>query len=284
MNTVSADAFFGIGTQHVRSGLPCEDYALAHAAPGYAYAIVSDGCSSGGQTDVGARLVAHVTARAIADTYEAGGPLDADAIQARVLVLQREGRVLLSLREHDMLATLAIAYVSPIGGFVRIVGDGAVVCAYDDGSMQLSRFTWDGNMPYYPSYADGSHDAFIAAQGGDLAQVRLTEERCLVRSGMQTCTSVPYTLAEGMQGITLRFGQDELAHMRMVGVFSDGVTQVQGVPWVQAVRDLVAFKSLAGAFLKRRMIRQLKTYEQGGTEPYDDVAGAVLMSTMMMGE
>jgi hypothetical protein len=46
--------------------MPCQDYALSGVTRHLAYAVVADGCSSGGKTDIGARVLALATAIALA--------------------------------------------------------------------------------------------------------------------------------------------------------------------------------------------------------------------------
>ena len=53
MNT---DCYYEIGHSHIF----CEDYALAGIVNNIGYAIVSDGCSSSDNVDVGARVLAHI--------------------------------------------------------------------------------------------------------------------------------------------------------------------------------------------------------------------------------
>lgn len=280
MKKVESDAYFHIGAQHVRNGLPCEDYALTDASDSFVYAIVSDGCSSGGRTDVGARVLAHITARALTREHErVPDHAHADAVMAHVATLLNEGRLLLGLDEHDLLATALVAVLSETGGYVRVYGDGIVARIYDDDRMSLSAFSWADNTPYYPSYANGTLRTFVTAHGGLMHVPRLTETRVEVREGASEEMKVVHTLAEGIAGIHIPIVRDEIEHLRTLAVFSDGCMQIEGVPWVQAVSDMLAFRSTTGAFLKRRMIRQLKTYERDGAVPYDDVAGGAVVLT-----
>ena len=70
MRRYTTDSVFAIGASHVATGKACQDYTLSRASDTYAYAIVSDGCSSGGMTDVGARVLALATATAIRATND----------------------------------------------------------------------------------------------------------------------------------------------------------------------------------------------------------------------
>jgi hypothetical protein len=173
-----------------------------------------------------------------------------------------------------MVAVLVSEHV----GFVRVYGDGIVVFERNDGVRVRYHIEWDDNTPYYPWYRHYAQSNFFEAHGGDYCHERVT---------VHTVTSVPGAnpdrrsdrvwLASGLDGIDIPLGNiDEVA---MVGLFSDGLAQIEGVAWDTAVDEALAFRSTTGAFLKRRMIRQRKQYEHNGNVAHDDVAGAVLVRT-----
>lgn len=281
MNHITADSYFHIGAQHVRSGLPCEDYALAESGDDGAYAIVSDGCSSGGKTDVGARILAHALAHAIREEeWQNHEEIDDEyrqAVHMRAELVLEAGRNLLALDTGDMLATNLTAMISPRGGFVHIEGDGVIVRVYESADMVLSRFEWNDNMPYYPAYKKSTRARFIEAHGGNLHATRLTEERVTISRESCVTEYIPYSLEAGIKGVYTAFSREEVARLTKVAVFSDGVTQIEGVSWIEAVRKFLAFRSVTGAFVKRRMIRQLKEYARDGMQAIDDIAGAVIV-------
>ncbi len=64
------DHHFIIGHGHLADGKPCQDYTLSGLVGGGAYAVVSDGCSSAGQTDIGSRIIAITTGNAIIEAIE----------------------------------------------------------------------------------------------------------------------------------------------------------------------------------------------------------------------
>lgn len=77
---------FHIGAQHLSLGKPCQDYAVSGSINDTtAYAIVSDGCSSGGETDIGARIVALATKRALEENSHLPG-LTAERIDRKSVV------------------------------------------------------------------------------------------------------------------------------------------------------------------------------------------------------
>lgn len=281
MKTYMSDSYFHIGAQHVRSGLPCEDYALHGRAGDVHYLIVTDGCSSGGKTDVGARLLAHATARAIERGGNYSAPtVDPWSIQLSSDLLLDEVEHSLALRPSDMFATLLIGVLQVNGdGYAYIYGDGVVVAQYANGVRVYSKVSWDDNMPFYPRYQGELRDVFVTAHGGDLERERATHEVVRI-DGLGVERSLQrLTLEQAMQGVEMGFGAPRFGPnpLQTIALFSDGITQIEGVPWEVAVDEALAFRSTTGAFLKRRMIRQLKQYEHNGKLPQDDVAGAVLV-------
>ena len=126
----SVDDHFLIGATHLTSGKPCEDYAASGASEDFAFAIVSDGCSSAGLTDTGARLVTHAAARAIREhwnvSHDVTSPLSPFEIELQQEIALGGIRQALGLAPRDMLATCAYACVEKLGGFVNIRGDGVI--------------------------------------------------------------------------------------------------------------------------------------------------------------
>src|SRR3989344_1803041 len=91
----STDHYFHIGSAHYRNGKPCQDYALSGVYGPVACAVVSDGCSTGRHTDVGARVLTLSTLQAIRDhTKASGGALDT----AVVSITSRQQQILSTTR------------------------------------------------------------------------------------------------------------------------------------------------------------------------------------------
>lgn len=247
----SADCSFHIGAQHLRSGMPCQDYAvsLTYKDMDSAVVVVSDGCSSGGKTDVGARITAlswlHV---------------------ASPFVVGRQ----LGLKVDDLLATRLTIQASPPGAFVRVCGDGVVAEVDRDGHLRMWRMDWVNNMPCYPAYADDDFESFIAAHGGNENAFHI-QRWADVGVGLHQEAS----LTKGTSPDFLKLGhiiRTPAERLRAIAIFSDGVTQVEGMPWQEVVADLMNFRSTAGDFVKRRMNKFLKDHR-----PVDDIAMAAIL-------
>lgn len=277
-----ADHYFHIGSSHYSSGKPCQDYALSEANNFLACAIVSDGCSTGRHTDIGSRVLTLSTIQAVRDHFRATERYIGNAvigITSRQQQIISTSRMLLGLNHEDMLATCGYVYITHLGGFVHIQGDGVVALKYRDGQIKMHRFEWANNTPFYPSYGDGGVETFVRAHGGDLEVVRMTQSTVVYQSKTGTYVGGDpkgLTLRQGLEGIVINIREEDLNLIEFVAVFSDGVNQIESVDWISAVVDFLSFKSTTGEFAKRRMIRGVQNYQKTGKGPIDDISYAVV--------
>ncbi len=266
------DHYFHIGATHYTSGKPCQDYAMSVAALNSAYAVVSDGCSTGGNTDIGARIVTLATLRALERWHG-----DRNYIQGAQLESMKSAQEVLGLRADDMLATCVYALVDQDGVQICIQGDGVAAIKFRDGEMDMFRIDWNRNAPLYPAYhfTVGSRALISGIHGGDEHSAFMTLTDCMYSvPEIQHEKKIPFS--EAQHGYTLDLKPSELEEIEFIAVFSDGVTQVENVDWRDAVKDFMAFKSTTGEFAKRRMIRGIKDFQKLGKGPLDDIAYAVI--------
>lgn len=250
-----ADCAFHIGSQHLRTGCACQDYAVAGTIDDRAYAVVSDGCSSGGRTDVGARLIALTAARCLREV---------DDVNPFHFILSARP---FDLGINDLLATCLTLSVSEAGTTINIQGDGVVSIKEYESSLYMIRTDWARNMPCYPAYANDDFAGFIASQGGpDFPAFRIERD---INGDCEVQTRPVSAVLDGYR-ITLR------GPLSSVAVFSDGVTQVDGMDWKQVVRELMSFKSVEGDFVKRRLNRFIR--DAKGRGPIDDIAMAAIVA------
>src|SRR3989338_646710 len=282
MVKVYVDHHFMIGHAHLTNGKPCQDYSLSGVYGESAFAIVSDGCSSGGHTDVGARILALSTAEAIKKHLAFGGEISEKEAIEKINLWQRAAlsgaRTILGLERKDMLATCLYACVGENGGYASIQGDGVVAVKDIFGNIFMSRVEWADNVPFYPAYLDDGLDGFITAHGGDLNAKRvMREDFRKMRSGLEIeITKEEMLLREGIRGISLFFDRSKIKDIDFIALFSDGIGQIDGMGWKEAVYEFMAFKNFAGEFAKRRMIRAVKDARKTGRGPVDDISFAVI--------
>lgn len=282
MAKLFTDNYFHIGNQHLMTGKPCQDYAISDVCQNMAFAIISDGCSTGGHTDVGSRIVALSTAAAIRERWSINGNLLDESTPNEISFCQKallpETGQKLGLSSCDMLATCIYACLSPDGGFVHALGDGVIALKDRNKHIFMSRFEWANNTPYYPAYNDDSLDNFINVHGGNLDELQLSEEiwqwddNSFIEKDRKH-----YSLSNGMNGIILKISKKSMAEaLEFIAIFSDGITQIENLDWKDAVVRFMNFKNTKGEFVKRRMIRGIKDSQKDGKGPQDDIACAVI--------
>jgi len=266
-----ADHAFHIGSQHLRGGLPCQDYAISDTRPDSVLGILADGCSSGGRTDVGARIIAHTTARVLKRDVAI---LNDNVVDIACHHLDVAAMQSLGLTPSDMLATCSYVAVYPdmSDGIARIVGDGVLASIDLTGDLIMMRRDWAHNMPAYRIYRQDDYAGFIAAHGDENAFTVVDTTHARIGGTVHTATSEA-TLKNAIGGVRHSI---ELQRKRVIAVFSDGVTQVDGMDWRDVVAELMSFKSTEGEFVKRRMNRFLKDCLTCGKGPIDDISMAAI--------
>lgn len=287
------DHHFVIGHGHVTSGKPCQDHAIsgmlkAHScAVERAFAVVSDGCSSAGQTDIGSRLVTSSTVKALRMVLPDGAEFQdkhPEAVYEVSGVLANTAANHLGLNSRDLLATQLFAVVEPSGKcFVSVYGDGAVAFVDHEGGICAHIFEWQRNFPFYPHE---DRRRFVELHGG-VDSPSLTQTAYTISPQGEVTLSLETTLTagHGCNGVTFFSDVAKDKKTALVCLFSDGVMQVgrvdpkseiEKIEPLEVVRRLVAFKGLAGEFSKRRMIRFLKECRDIGVGPLDDLGYAVI--------
>ncbi len=286
MNILNVDHSFHIGEQHRKIGKPCQDYALSGLLDEQtAYAIVSDGCSSGGMTDIGARLVALATRRALTELHIKNGfPAKDEHVSAinklRDSYLEDYRRVL-DLTHKDLLATCLWAVANKDMAFAHATGDGMIALQYED-ELFLESFEWAKNMPFYPAYKIGNMvDSFknVLADEPEPFTDILESTSPTGMGGIPDGFLSTHDVATGMRGVGTWWAihnTDCSGNLQTIALFSDGVKQVREMSYQTVAAGLLAFKSTTGAFAVRRMNRFLKDIEKIGGSPIDDIAFAVI--------
>lgn len=286
---LSADHHFSIGQEHVNSGKPCQDHALSVASEHMACAVISDGCSAGGETDMGARVLTFATvaavraynARHVGALTDVGVVSEVDTQQRIVLGTVREA---LGLARDDMLATCGYAFLTKDGALMHLAGDGVTAVLYRDRRIVMYHYDW-GRAPFYPQYREEHGGAGYVREHGTPETPALIEEEWCYTPGteqpFQKTGEQTFTVEVGMRGVTKVFNRASIASdIEAIAVFTDGVLRVDHVDWKDAVLALLSFKTTAGQFAKRRLNRALKDFRTVGKGPMDDIAYAVVHVTV----
>jgi hypothetical protein len=229
---------------------------------------------------MGARIITFSTISSVLQSYERG-LLEALTFKKSVVSLSRlirdDSAKSLALIPNDLLATRVHAVATTSFAYVHMEGDGVIAWQDTAGKVTLIRYDWARNTPCYPSYDSDNFEQFIKVQSSYEEQ-GLTEEiiEWTAEDGFEPKSLRLLSVSEAIAGVTHVWDNDEMKHLSLISVMSDGVTRVQGSSWQDVVLESLSFKSMTGEFLKRRFIRMYKQWAKGGIVPLDDIACATM--------
>jgi hypothetical protein len=273
-----ADSAFRMGSTHA----VCQDYAVAGAcasaqsadcaeAPCHPYVILSDGCSSSPDTDIGARLLVKAAERLLRESgaTSASGLASLHVGAARLALSWAE---MLGLPPQAVDATLLTAHLDGGELTVGCSGDGVVCLQTAEGALDVYSVNYPDGYPVYPAYAhqparlralaeSGRACKKLTRLRGDSAGERL---RQVDVSDGDAVTEVFAVMADGY---------------RFAALFSDGVhsfLHAEAVPLESVLPELVSFRNTRGAFAGRRMNMFLKDCQRKGWRHADDLSLAAL--------
>ena len=270
---MNADSAFMIGTTHSI----CQDYAFARNVSGSSYVILSDGCSSSPDTDIGARLIV----RAATQLLTGVSADDTEALHKEASRLALEWADNLGLQPQSVDATLLTAHGHLGDIIIGATGDGVIVLESRTSALDVYSISFPSGFPLYPAY-EHQPDRLLAWQMNQYAHKEIRHfqatDRLALLELVQTVISTNLTE-------TMRIRADEY---KQVSLISDGVhsfyktedtvtsKHVTSIPMDQILSQAVAFKGGQGAFVARRAKRFSKHCELTGWHHADDLAiGAI---------
>ena len=238
---MNSDAIIDIGSTHA----VCQDYAIAKRD----YVILSDGCSSSPDTDIGARLLVRALDQQLsADATKQIAELHADA--ARTALGWAD---MLALPPQSVDATLLSAHVTDDELIIASSGDGVIILESQSGALDVRPISSPSGYPFYPSYLH---------QPDRLSEM-VSHQRCTETIVFKLNAAAYKYAAIASDGLTSFFHTNETANGK----------RVEPVRLADVLAELWSFKNSHGAFVARRLKRFKKdTHWQHA----DDLALAVL--------
>lgn len=264
---MNADSTFIIGATHS----VCQDYAVA----GETYAILSDGCSSSPDTDIGARLLV----KAVEHILRTDGDREPASLHENAAALALTWSRSLHLTPQVVDATLLTAHINEDRLIVMCSGDGVVVAELNDGSIDVFTISYPSGYPFYPAYLQ---------QPERLDALRSTGLTKVIKH-FNSIADEPKEYTWGDDSPTQTFTFKTSAY-KYVALVSDGIhsflstqqwitgKRIEPVAMTEVLRELLAFKSLHGAFVARRVKKFMKDCHRKGWQHSDDLSLAVIHS------
>jgi len=274
---MNADSAFIIGAMHA----VCQDYATtgtSKRAPGpnstvSPYIILSDGCSSSPNTDIGARLLVKAAEQFLACFQP---------VATRLTELHRESArralcwaTLAGLTPQAVDATLLTAHLSDGELILGCSGDGVIALQSWTGALDVYAISYPAGYPFYPGYAH-QPERLLALKDG--VSKTIDHFRCdssadtLRLEESSTCvspTEVFHVKAADYKHVVLI---SDGIHSFFTTKQTETSKRVEDISMQRIIKELISFKSVRGAFVGRRLRIFLKECQSKGWQHRDDLA------------
>ncbi|MCF8019875.1 MAG: protein phosphatase 2C domain-containing protein [Vallitaleaceae bacterium] len=259
---INIDTFLKIGDSHK----VCEDYVIQGSTP-FPYIILSDGCSSSDNTEMGARILCHLAKQYL--TYRGDNLYGLDYHKLGQWVIHNAELTArqLGLKVSSLDATLIVSYEIDSVVYVHMYGDGVVVAKDRDGGIGVDFIEFTNNAPYYLTYLlDDFRDHIYHTNknskslnainpNGRTSNIELAyDHKVILKYETMSCPTI-FICSDGIQSFIKK-----------------DPSQRDIFPVEAIVPDMMAFKNTKGEFLKRRLKRALKTLNNDGIVHYDDLS------------
>jgi hypothetical protein len=283
MNT---DAYYEIGSSH----RVCEDYTLAGQYEDMAYAIVSDGCSSSKDSDIGARLLSKI-AKGVLIYLKGRGLIGTPSFPEifRELVVRKclEVKQSLGLTVDVFDATLLVSTVYNNKATCLAWGDGYVIFVTGSNEIVAYEINYSSGAPYYLSYEMSPAKKKAYAQMYGTGSLTLNTYIIGSDGTLKNSSGSTSPVALGYSHSLLK--EAHAPALKFVTLSSDGLGTYKDDPkWVtddpaqkdhevtDIISSVVGYKSLAGEFVIRRMQRMRSDMEKEHVVHLDDVSCATI--------
>lgn len=281
---LNTNAYYEIGSSH----RVCEDYALSGIHEDMAYAIVSDGCSSSKDSDVGARILSHIAKGVLIYLKSRdiiGTPSFLDIFRELVVRKSLEVKQSLGLSVNVFDATLLASVVYNDKAICLGWGDGLIIFVTEDRQIIAHEVNFTTGAPYYISYemSPSKKEAYQQQYGDG----KIIVSNYIISPDMKVTSQnseldLKYDCSVYKEAFASAF--------KFIAISSDGLSTYQDDPKydqpegedkteykAENIIPLVtAYKSTAGEFVVRRMQRMKNDLEKNHIIHFDDVSCATI--------
>lgn len=253
-----------IGARHLANGQPLQDSTIAFIEGDAAVAMVSDGCSTGGNTEQGSKAWLRAAVKAL--RTHGMGFFDArmEDIEKELLVMARHE--LLGMEQADGLATLGMAKLTPTTLTAALWGDGLLMAKCSE-EVHLWEVQYTENAPFYLSYVlnpDWGLQGWLAQWPN---QLRRVVHRCYDLDGNLTAMDVDERPTS--QGLGLKLTWEYPIDLEGVALLTDGAVSFDSLSALDLLGGLDNALDIRGPFVQRYI-------DSIAEHPADDLGIALL--------
>lgn len=277
------DEIFRIGLKHIKSGFPCEDFAISGYLDNikHGYIAISDGCSgSNGMTDIGARLwcMAYINILKKSSVDELF--LDEDFV---IRIMSEFNKITMLPTRYDETASLLLLLANEKNIQFLIFGDGGYCIERNDGTMELVEFSWYKNKPYYPVFKleedFRKNSELINYYRNKDIPVMKKETKIFKKKKIGLSQQAYEMIEKNTKGYffdDVEFGYSKIMSIekediKSFSVFSDGLWTVQKESLNKIIEDIIETKeNKEYGFLKSKISPIFEQWQKSNKYPLDD--------------
>jgi len=264
---INTDTFLKIGDSHKI----CQDYIIQGNTP-TPFLILSDGCSSSNNTEMGAGILCHLAKQYLKYRQSNLHNLDYYKMGSWIIHNAELTARQLGLPISCLDATLIISF--ELDGIINVFmyGDGAIICKNNSGIIEFNSVEFDKNAPYYLTYyIDEDRDKIY----------HINKNSKIFKTQMSETVSISKEYAYDAQ-ITRRY---QMSEYQSLLICSDGIqsfikktpTEKDMISIFEVLSSIMAFKTIKGEFLKRRLKKALNQFTKDDIVHYDDLSVGAYM-------
>lgn len=295
------DSAFQIGKTHDI----CEDYALTGVIESPAgdafYTVVSDGCSSSKNVDLGARILSHSAVEEIKNIYRNSAHLMFSFNQDSCITRARSSIEALKAQQDSLDATLLMSYSTSNCTEIVVCGDGCVAIGFEDKRILVINFDFPSGFPFYPNYLPNYSTRFA-----QWYQIQKDEYPCKITASiinedgtfeeLYNNDSPIFTFSANKKSVMISardknyggnvyfFDEEKETLPKFIVSMSDGIgsfykTEDAGtsltnsnIDYREVINEVLNFKNFNGKFMQRRLNRFLKFCAKNNWHHADDIS------------
>ncbi len=278
---INSDSYYEIGAGHIF----CEDYAtsgqIIHNNSTYHYAVVSDGCSSSKDSDIGSRWLARNFPKAVKLALTHPKEEFQSRVQEFLVSSLQQGMEQFSAPLNTFDATLVAIVYDRLNDELHSFawGDGKIFYKYrNDETGYLTDIGYVSNAPYYLTYRQDieremRYEAYFGKLYADILGYVVKPDGVVF---------LPET-AKSFQRFHYEKFPAVSSTLSFASVFTDGIDtfHMKGDVDIQMAKhniynQLTQYKNFHGEFVKRRMQKVKSFCQKEGWQHFDDIAVATI--------
>lgn len=259
----SIDSFFSIGSTHN----VCQDYAIHGKTESIHYGIVSDGCSSAKDSDIGSRILCKIAEEFLISKYDYSLDIENNYDLIESFILKKISKLNLKLPSETYYSTLIIFVANKDFIDVFIFGDGCIKVVKKDSEI-IKLFKYSKNAPYYLAYKlNSEHKKTYFETFKQVLEIKNKEMK-------DNQINSELIAKEVDEKIFYRFENKDLIS---ISIMSDGVESFQNeikkdIEEIEIVQNITNYKNINGTFVDRRLKAFFRDCNKNKIQNKDDLS------------